>query len=119
MTTTAKPATKPTSPKHTNQTDLQTGDISTARQNFLIAFGNMSWQLAIVVLVPILAGVKLDQHFKTGSTLTIVGLVLAMIGMGLVMWRTLQVANRIPVPKLTAKQKRDIQKQYAKDDADE
>jgi F0F1-type ATP synthase assembly protein I len=79
---------------------------------------DMSWRLALAVLVPTLIGIELDKVFKTGATLTIVGLLIAMIGMGFVLWRTLQVANRMPVPKLTAAQKRAIKKQYEEDDKD-
>ena len=40
----------------------------------------MSWQLAIVVLVPILLGVWLDKALKTGEVLVFVGLGLAVVG---------------------------------------
>lgn len=41
---------------------------------------SMSWQLAIVVLIPVIGGYKIDQHFKTLPTFTVAGLVLSMIG---------------------------------------
>jgi putative F0F1-ATPase subunit (Ca2+/Mg2+ transporter) len=92
---------------------------STQRSQFLGMVLNMSWQLAIVVLVPILAGVKLDKVFKTNDVYTLVGLGLALIGSGLVMWQAMRVANRLPVPKLTAAQKRAIKKSYEEEDKDE
>lgn len=52
---------------------------------------NMSWQLAIVVLVPIIGGFKLDTTFGSTPALTIVGFFIAMGGMGLVVWRQLQI----------------------------
>lgn len=58
---------------------------------------DMSWRLAIVVLVPIVGGFKLDEAWDTTPVLTITGFVLAMLGMGLVMWYTLQKANNLPV----------------------
>jgi F0F1-type ATP synthase assembly protein I len=66
---------------------------------------DMSWRLALVVLVPIIGGFELDQQFETAPLLTIIGFLLAMGGMALIMWRTLQVANAQPVPKLTKAQK--------------
>ncbi len=60
---------------------------------------DMSWRLAIVVLVPIIGGFKLDDALHTTPLLTIVGFILAMGGVALVLWRTLQVANNIPPPK--------------------
>jgi hypothetical protein len=60
---------------------------------------DMSWRLAIVVLLPIIAGFKLDERFKLTPLLTITGFLLAMTGTGLVMWTTLREANELPVPK--------------------
>lgn len=74
---------------------------------------NMSWQLAIVVLVPILGGFALDEHFNDLPLWTGVGFVLAMIGMALVVWRQLQLFS----PKVTkadierAKKLRDQEKE--------
>ena len=79
---------------------------------------DMSWRLALVVLIPVIGGYELDKRFKTSPTLIIIGFVVAMAGMALVMWQTLQAANRLPVPKLTADQKRTIKKQYDEDDDD-
>lgn len=79
---------------------------------------NMSWQLAIVFLVPVIGGVKLDKHFQTSYLFTFIGLGLATIGSGVVMWRALKIANSMPSPKLTAAEKRKIQKQYEEEDED-
>src|SRR4051794_39016102 len=68
---------------------------------------DMSWRLAVAVLVPIIGGFELDQKLKTAPLLTIVGFVLAMGGMALVMWQTLQAANN--VPKVTYKNKPDYE----------
>jgi hypothetical protein len=85
---------------------------------FLAMALNMSWQLAIVILIPVIAGVQMDKHFATSYVYTFVGLGLALIGSGLVMWRTMKIANSLPVPKLTAAEKRKIQKQYEAEDED-
>lgn len=86
------------------------------RQQFLMAALNMSWQLAIVVLVPIIGGVELGRALKHSTAFTIGGLVVAFFGSGVVMWRAMQAANRLPVPKLTAEQRRDIKRQYEEED---
>lgn len=68
---------------------------------------DMSWRLAIVVLVPIIGGFELDQRLNTTPLLTIVGFLLAMAGMALVLWQMLQTVNQLPVPKPdTKKEKR-------------
>lgn len=66
---------------------------------------DMSWKLAIVVLVPIVGGYYLDQALETTPVMTIVGFFLAMGGMALVFWHTLQLANQMPVPKVDSKSK--------------
>ena len=90
-----------------------------SRNVFVSMALTMTWQLAIVVLVPILAGTQLDKHMGTGSTYTFVGLGIAVVGSIAVMWRTLQTANQVPVPKLTDAQKRAIKKSYEEEDKDE
>lgn len=77
---------------------------------------NMSWQLAVVVLIPVIGGVWLDKAFNTSHLFTFIGLGVALLGCIAVMWRTMQVANRLPVPKLSAAQKRQIQKSYEDED---
>ena len=62
---------------------------------FLVAALSMSWQLAVVVLVPVVGGFKLDQHLSSAPLWTIVGFVLAMAGMGAVVWRQLQQLNNV------------------------
>ena len=64
---------------------------------------DMSWRLAIVVLVPIIGGFYLDRWLGTSPVFMITGFVAAMVGMGLVMWQTMQTANQIQSPKKGAK----------------
>ena len=58
----------------------QDGDRNIALRMFVGAVFDMSWQLAIVVLVPIIGGFELDKHFHTTPILVIVGFVIAMLG---------------------------------------
>lgn len=71
----------------------------TANKNTQVLFNSaaigMSWQLAVVVLVPIVGGYKLDQRFNSSPLWTLAGLVLAMIAMILVVRRTLAEFNEI------------------------
>jgi F0F1-type ATP synthase assembly protein I len=92
--------------------------VSDPKQTFAFAALNMSWQLAVVVLVPILLGVQLDKALGTSYLGVTFGILLALAGSGLVVWRALQAANRMPVPKLTEAQKRAIRKAYEEEDDD-
>jgi len=65
-------------------------DQSNPRRDFLLAATNMSWQLAVVVLVPIIGGFELDKKLDTVPAFTIAGFFVAMAGMALVVWRQLQ-----------------------------
>lgn len=76
----------------------------------------MSWQLALVVLIPVIGGVELDKALGKTEVFVFVGLALALIGSGIVLWRTMQAANQLPVPKLTEAQKRAVQKSYEEED---
>lgn len=61
------------------------------RKEFFAAALNMSWQLAVVVLVPVIGGFELDQRLDTLPALTIAGFFIAMAGMGLVVWRQMRM----------------------------
>lgn len=49
----------------------------------------MSWRLAIVVLIPLIGGVKLDESFNTSPYLTVLGILLAIGGVYYVLRRVL------------------------------
>ena len=68
---------------------------TTSQQNMFIAMTlGMSWQLALVVIVPIVGGHYLDDHYRMTPWLTLAGLVVATIGVFGVMTRTVSEANR-------------------------
>ena len=78
----------------------------------------MTWKLALVILVPIIGGVYIDKAADTDHVFTFIGLGLAVIGSIFVMWGMMQKANSLPVPKLSAAEKRRIQKEYEDEDND-
>lgn len=62
---------------------------------------DMSWRLALSVLIPIIGGVELDSHFKTAPLLLIIGFVLAAIFSVVTIRRTLKLANNLPFAEIT------------------
>ncbi len=66
---------------------------------FLIAALDMSWRVAIAVLVPIIGGFELDQHLNTAPALTIVGFLLAMAGLFFILKTTVATADERFNPK--------------------
>ncbi|MGC1176961.1 MAG: AtpZ/AtpI family protein [Candidatus Saccharimonadales bacterium] len=91
MKQTTAPKKTPSPNGGTSPVAAPTADTQQLRTQFLMAALNMSWQLAIVVLVPIVGGFELDKLFGTLPALTIIGFIAAMIGMGLVVWRQMQL----------------------------
>lgn len=63
------------------------------RTILVVAALDMSWRLAIAVLVPIIGGFELDKHLHTTPALTIVGFIIAMAGLFFILKRTLEVAD--------------------------
>jgi|GEM_PF-967832 len=64
---------------------------ASARGDFMAAVLDMSWQLAVVVLVPIVGGFELDKAFATSPLLLIVGFIVAMAGFALIVRRQMQI----------------------------
>lgn len=109
MKTTAAQTTPPNK-------DSAHGGPASARANFILLALNMSWQLLVVVMAPVLIGVALDKKFDSGTLWTLVGLVVGLIGSAVVIGRTAQQANKYPVPKLTDAVRKAVQKRIAEDD---
>lgn len=65
----------------------------------MIAALDMSWRLAIVVLVPIVGGFELDKHLGVGPALTVIGFLIAMIGVYIIMKRTVTNVDERFKPK--------------------
>jgi F0F1-type ATP synthase assembly protein I len=80
-----------TSPGHEKTTSQTSVFISMAL--------DMTWRLAVVVLVPIIGGFYLDQWLNMTPVFTITGFFLAMAGIAVVFWQTLQTANTVEIPK--------------------
>lgn len=63
------------------------------KRQFIDAAMNMGWQLAGAVLIPVIFGVKLDDHFHTEPSYTLAALVLATGGASAVVWNTIKRVN--------------------------
>ena len=65
-----------------------------AGQKFMGATLNMGWRLAITVVIPIVGGVKIDEHFKSSPSYTLVGLMLACVAGCVAVWSTVKEVNK-------------------------
>lgn len=67
----------------------------TAKQQFMTSVLSMSWQLALTVVIPVIAGVKLDQRFDTSPSLTLTGFFLAAFAACMIVWNTVKGVNKL------------------------
>ena len=100
MTKTAMPNTSAANP-HKSVETLNTE--TSPKSQFIGASLSMSWQLMVVVLVPIIGGVKLDQHLKTTPYLFIIGFIIAMLGSVFVIKKSFNEFNVKVTKKVTKK----------------
>ena len=66
---------------------------TSAQNSFVAMVLAMSWQLAVVVVVPIVGGHYLDQRLHTAPWLILLGVLIAGAGMLMVMVRIVGQAN--------------------------
>lgn len=64
------------------------------RSVFMVTVMTMTWQLAIAVVVPIVAGYYLDAHFDTSPWLLLTGMAVALLGFVGVLAATVKTANK-------------------------
>ncbi len=92
------------SPKRDVQTPKsEVGNARSQTTLFVTMALDMSWRLALIVLIPLLGGVALDNKFNSSPAFTIVGFLLAMAGTAYVLWWASQKANSLTAPKGGAK----------------
>lgn len=78
---------------------------NTAMRMFTLSVLDLSWQMAIVVLVPIIGGYELDKHLHSTPWLTITGFIIAMLGTFVVLRRVLKTySSRSAAAEITGKQ---------------
>ena len=82
------------------KTSLEPGKQSVTSLFFSMGL-DMSWRLALSVLIPIIGGVELDSHFKSGPIFLVVGFALAIALSIVTIRRTLKLANNLPFAEIT------------------
>ncbi len=63
------------------------------KQQFLSAAMNMGWQLGGAVLIPVFIGVRIDTHYHSTPSYTLVALMLATVGAVNVVRSTINKVN--------------------------
>lgn len=87
-------AIQPTRKKTTQQSPGLANQAFYQQSLFFSLALDMTWQLALVVIVPIVGGYLLDHHFHTTPWLTVIGFALAGAGVFGVLNRIVSQADR-------------------------
>ena len=87
MKNTEAPGLRPATARGGEKSNKQQID---PRKFFIMAALDMSWRLAIVVLVPVIAGVELGKHYHKTVLFTVIGFALAIAGVTMVLRQVLQ-----------------------------
>ena len=84
---------KPAKPVQTDKIDellLQ----QAARTQFFTSTANLSWRLAVTVVIPLVAGVKLDERFNSAPSWTLTGIFIAVAAGCAAVWGTVKEVNK-------------------------
>ncbi len=65
-----------------------------ASQQFFGATFTLGWRLAITVLIPLIAGIKLDEHFHSSPSYTLAGFMIAAAAGASAVWATVKEVNK-------------------------
>lgn len=79
---------------------------------------NMSWRLALMVIIPTVGGIHLDRRLGTTPSLTLAGFMLAIVGGCMVVWSAVKGINALQAEEelKQAKLKKRSRKNKANDD---
>lgn len=67
---------------------------TSAQKQFFGATFTLGWRLAITVLVPLVGGIKLDQHFHSSPSYTLAGFMIAAAAGAAAVWSTVKEVNK-------------------------
>lgn len=83
--------TKTSTDKSGQQFDM---DVLAAKSRFFAVTIGMGWRLALTVLIPLVAGIKIDQRFDSSPSYTLAGFMLAVAGGAVVVWDSVKQVNQ-------------------------
>lgn len=77
-----------------------------AKQNFIGAAINLSWRLALTVLIPLIGGIQLDKKFDSSPSYTLTGFMLAILFGCMAVWQTVKEVNEAQAEESKGKKKK-------------
>lgn len=70
-------------------------DSQASKTQFFGATLNLSWRLALTVLIPIFIGLKIDDKFNTKPSFVLLGFMIAVAGSCYTIWTTVNEVNQL------------------------
>ncbi len=70
-------------------------DSQASKVQFFGATLNLSWRLALTVLIPIFIGLKIDDKFNTKPSFVLLGFMVAVAGSCYTIWTTVNEVNQL------------------------
>lgn len=67
---------------------------ASAKQQFLSSAFDMGWRMALMVIISVLIGVKIDERYNTAPSYTIVALMIAVFGSCWIVAETIKSVNQ-------------------------
>lgn len=64
-----------------------------AKSKFLATTLGMGWRLALTVLIPLIAGIKIDERYNSSPSYTLAGFMIAVAGGAAVVWNSYKQVN--------------------------
>ncbi|HEX5797830.1 MAG TPA: AtpZ/AtpI family protein [Candidatus Saccharimonadales bacterium] len=80
--------------KSAGKTTTSVETIKKAKRLFFAGLVDISWRLAVAIILPIVAGYWLDNKMDSGNLFTLIGLLFGTILAGLVIYRTYKTLNK-------------------------
>lgn len=80
-------------------------NIMDAKQKFIGATLNLSWRLALTVLIPLIGGIQLDKKFDSSPSYTITGFMIAIVFGCMAVWQTVKEVNMLQAEESKGKKK--------------
>jgi F0F1-type ATP synthase assembly protein I len=81
-----------------------------AKRQFLAATTNMGFRLAVTVVIPIVAGVKIDERFNSSPSFTLLGMMIAVTAGCAAVWATIKQVNQEQAESSPSKPSRRIKR---------
>lgn len=80
--------------KSAGKTTTSDEAVEKARRLFFVGLADISWRLALAIIIPVVGGYWLDNETDSGKLFTLTGLLLGAILAGFIIYKTYKKLNK-------------------------